>query len=238
VTALVAISTATSSGAVAVGRDDGVRATATLRMPHSHAEFVAAALRTCADAAAVGMPDVDAVAVDVGPGMFTGVRVGIATAKGVATALGVPMLPLSSLELLAYALRWHVGTVAAVLDARRSEVFVRTFRCDGAGDPVPVDDARAVAPERFVVELAESGGDAGDVLCVGTGTEVYASLFDAAGLRRADAAYAHPGADAALDLAFTRFAADAEVPPFDVVPVYLRRSDAELVADARAGEPS
>ena len=236
-TTLVAISTATSSSAVAVGRDDGVRATATLRLPHSHAEFVAAAVRSCADAAAVGMHDVDAVAVDVGPGMFTGVRVGIATAKGIATALGVPMLTVSSLDVVAYALRWHVGTVAAVLDARRAEVFARTFRCDGSAEPEPVDDARAVAPERLVDDLAAAA--TAPVLCAGTGTAVYAPLFDAAGLRCADASFAHPDPDAVLDLAFARFAQDAAVPPYAVAPVYLRRSDAEIVADARAaGEAS
>lgn len=235
-TTLVAISTATSSSAVAVGRDDGVRATATLRLPHSHAEFVAAAVRSCAEVAAVGMHDVDAVAVDVGPGMFTGVRVGIATAKGIATALGVPMLTVSSLDVLAYALRWHVGTVAAVLDARRAEVFARTFRCDGTAEPVPVDDARAVAPERLVDELAAAPAP---VLCVGTGTAVYAPLFGAGGLRCADASFAHPDPDAVLDLAFARFAQDVAVPPYAVAPVYLRRSDAEIVAEARAaGEAS
>ena len=71
----------------------------------------------------IGMQQIGRVAVDIGPGLFTGLRVGVATAKALAAALDIPIVGCSSLELLAYPHRRQDRLVAAVVDAKRGEVF-------------------------------------------------------------------------------------------------------------------
>ena len=85
---------------------------------------------------------IDGVAVDVGPGLFTGLRVGLATARAIATARNIPTAGVTSLEALAHPHRRRAGLVAAVVDARRGEVYSAVY----AGWPSP----RGAAPRPYL----------------------------------------------------------------------------------------
>ena len=96
--------------------------------------------------------DVDVVAVDCGPGLYTGLRAGLATAKATAAALGVPVVPVGSLEALAFGARPRPGdTVLSVLDARRGEVFWAWYRCVDVPPASP-----AAAPPAWVAPRCDT----------------------------------------------------------------------------------
>jgi tRNA threonylcarbamoyladenosine biosynthesis protein TsaB len=222
---LLAIDTSTTQVGVALGDAGGVRAEARVVGERRHAEQLAPAIRFVCDEAAVELSQLSAIAVGIGPGLFTGLRVGVTTAKVMAQALRVPVIAISSLDLVAYPLRHGRRTIVAVLDARRREVFYARYR------PVPggihrVGTYDVTAPDALAAEI-ESWRD--DVLLAGDGIGRYAATFGA--LDRAEAAGAEfdaPDVSALVALATARVQQEAFDRPGDVEPMYLRESDAVL----------
>jgi len=170
------------------------------------------------------------VAVDVGPGLFTGLRVGVATAKGLAQGLGVGVIPATSLDVLAAA-ALEAGTVTpvvAVVDARRAEVFSARYAPTGADrGPVMVDPPRLWRPEDLADQLA--AGPEG-LLAVGDGARRYAELLERApGLRVGGPTLGAPTPEALARLALARLAAGQRpVGATGTEPVYLRDADARI----------
>lgn len=138
---VVAIETATEMVGVAVRAEDGSEAVFTLSGRRRHVETLAPALEHLLDQLGLTASDLNLVAVDLGPGLFTGLRVGVAAAKALAQALGLGVVGCSSLDILTRAAheRGHRGYLLAAVDARRGEVFasVRQLRPDpGAAQDV------------------------------------------------------------------------------------------------------
>lgn len=178
-----------------------------------------------------GREAVAAVAVTRGPGAFTGLRVGLALAKGLAQGLGCPLYAFSTLAMLAR--RWPVrGVVAALLDARRHEVYAGLFRIDPTQEPELLMP-ECVAPLEQVLERMEAAAlDAQEIMLLGGGAIKYREAIDQRWGNRAGwapAALALPAAEAAALAACA--ALRGGVPgsdPLCVEPVYLRASDAAL----------
>src|SRR5262249_1299764 len=106
----------------------------------------------------IGLAELAAIAVGTGPGLFTGLRVGVTTAKVMAQALRIPVVGVPSLDLVAYPLRHSERTIVAVLDARRREVFAARYQ------PVPggvqrVSDYGVHAPAELVAALSADVAD-------------------------------------------------------------------------------
>src|SRR5947209_14523917 len=116
---VLGIETATMQVGCAVGGAEGVFASFHATRGRRHAETLAPAIELVCRHAQIELPQVSVIAVDVGPGLYTGLRVGIATAKAMAFALRVPMVGLSSLDLLAHSVRHTRRLIASVVDARR-----------------------------------------------------------------------------------------------------------------------
>lgn len=222
---ILGIESATMQVGCALGGVEGVLASFTAARGRRHAETLVPAVQFVCEQARVQLDEVSVVAVDIGPGLFTGLRVGVATAKALAHALRVPMLGLSSLDLLAFALHHTDGLIATVVDARRGEVFAALYR------PVPggvqrVANPRVCAPSELASELMAMGEDC---LLVGDGAIRYASAFDdARHLCIADGAFAHPSPAALVQLAHARALREEFVQPSELEPLYLRKADAEI----------
>jgi tRNA threonylcarbamoyladenosine biosynthesis protein TsaB len=203
---LLAIDTATTVATACVWRDGAVLAEGERRGGHV-AQEVLVLCQELVDRAGVSLVDIDGVVSGIGPGSFTGVRIGLATARGLALALGVPAAGASTLA----ALRAGAGDgTIACIDARRGEVFA-----DGPAIP-----AAARSPEALAA-LAPRGA-----LLVGDGAVRYRGQLEAAGLvipRDDDSRHAPAGR-----LLAAIAAADGLTTP--AAPQYLRRPDAEEAA--------
>ena len=176
------------------------------------------------DEAGLAWRELDLIAVGTGPGTFTGLRIGIATARALAQGAGVRLVGISSLRALAEAARETAADrpVAAVIDARRGELFVAGF----AGDEQLLEPV-ALAPGDVAAALAAaSGGDVSRWLAVGDGALRFRSALEAAGVAVA------PGGSGLHRVsagAICRLAATGHVDAHQpVAPHYVRLPDAEL----------
>ena len=166
---ILGIETATQKVSCALGGHEGVLGLFEVARGRRHAESLTPAIEFVCGQADVTLGELGAIAVDVGPGLFTGMRVGIATAKAMAHALRVPVIPVASLDLLALPLRYADRLIAAVIDARRSEVYYAFYRQVPGG--VQRLEPPAVGPVGDLVgELLATGEEA---LLVGDGALRY-----------------------------------------------------------------
>jgi tRNA threonylcarbamoyladenosine biosynthesis protein TsaB len=150
---LLAIDTATPCASCALWADDGPVAASMVVAGQRHAEVLMPAIDELCRRAGWSVSDLDGVAVDIGPGLFTGLRVGLATASAIARARGIPAAGVTSLEALAHPHRRRPGTLVPVVDARRGEVYRAVFRSDGAAMKEVLPPALAT-PEKLADELA------------------------------------------------------------------------------------
>ena len=222
---ILGITTSTVQVACAIGGHEGVLASVQSARGKRHAESLAPSIDFLRRQARVGLDDLGCVAVDVGPGLFTGLRVGIATAKAIAHALRVPMVGVSSLDLVAFPLRWSPRLVVAALDARRGEVFSASYRQVPAGIQ-RLGDSKVRSPDDLVSELFAVGDD---VLLVGDGALRHRDIFaDLEGVEIADQGLAYPSAASLVQLAHAQALREEFVQPSELEPLYLRRPDAEV----------
>ncbi len=227
--AIAAIETATETVGVAVRTPGGVQAEFALTGRRRHVETLTPALEHLLAEVGLGPSDLGVVAVDVGPGLFTGLRVGVAAAKGLAQSLGIGVIGATSLDVLTAGAgrAGHRGLVLACVDARRGEVFASVRELGGEG----VVTAEPVAPGLFApadLVVALNGLVGERVLAVGDGSLRYAAALDAVpGVETRTPGLSFPPPAALLDLALTRLeAGEAPVEPAGVVPLYLREADA------------
>jgi tRNA threonylcarbamoyladenosine biosynthesis protein TsaB len=226
---VAAIETATETVAVAVQTPAGVLAEFALTGRRRHVETLTPALEHVLAQVGLVPADLGAVAVDIGPGLFTGLRVGVATAKALAQSLGIGVLAASSLDILTEgaARAGHRGLVLACVDARRAEVFacVRQLDADGAvaGEPIAPG---LFAPADLVVALDELRG--APVRAVGDGALRYGNVLEALpGVDTGASDLSFPRPRALLGLALARLeAGESPVGPGSVVPLYMREADA------------
>jgi tRNA threonylcarbamoyladenosine biosynthesis protein TsaB len=207
---VLAIETATPACAAALDAG-GVVSDAVIDRDRRHTECLAPGIAALCAAAGVAPGAIERVVVDRGPGLYTGLRVGIATALGLSVATGAEIVAVTALEVLARGARDQgaTGELVALVDGRRGEVFAQRFALDGG--LVALDDARVARPEALAGELV-----ARPATLTGDGALRYRDHFAGAPLVE----LAVPPTRAALALAATRAGA------LSVVPLYLREADA------------
>ncbi|MGE5564545.1 MAG: tRNA (adenosine(37)-N6)-threonylcarbamoyltransferase complex dimerization subunit type 1 TsaB [Parcubacteria group bacterium] len=154
---ILAVDTCLPACSAAVIDGNAILAAASEPMVKGHQERLATMVREVTQHAGVGFADLDRIAVTVGPGSFTGLRVGVAFAKGLASALGVPCVGVGTLEALAAE---EPGVAAAVVDAKRGQVYLQVFE-DGRAltepEALPLDEAAARLVELRPTTLVGSG---------------------------------------------------------------------------------
>ncbi len=247
---LLAIESATDVVGVALIRDDSGEAERTHVGGRMHAELLAPFIEEVCVVSGCALGDIDAIAVDVGPGLFTGLRVGVATAKALAQALGLGVLGVSSLDVLAAAAHRHSGVdgarrVVSVVDARRGEVFAAAYLFDrdreaaGPIDPASVRDDRLepIVPQVLVDWLLGMVDETGPVVVVGDGAVRYRPLLSVHPSIELDLAgeLSSPPPLALARLAVERLGRGGfALPPEALLPDYRRQADARINWEERA----
>ena len=232
---VLALDSSTRAGSVAIADADGLMVERTGDPSRPHAERLPGELLDVLRDQGLALDAVDAFAVAIGPGSFTGLRIGIATIQGLALAVGRPVVPVSTLEAIAETVadRRPGQIIAAWMDAYRRDVFSAVFRVPWdrpLSDTLSLVEAPSVeAPDRVLARWSGSGWSP-DVI-VGDGAVLYAALIG----RAATVAVAPPLAATIARVAHARAVSGRGVHPAAVQPVYVRRPDAELAREQRDG---
>jgi len=228
---VLGIDTSTPQTSLAIGNEREVLACLSIART-ARQESLTPALQQLLTWSGLDVKQVGGVAVSTGPGLFTGLRVGVETAKTLAQVLAIPIVGITSLDALAFSVRYSPRRIAAVIDARRGEVFAAVYR-SVPGGVFRESDHLVLKPDQLVAQLEAV---AGEVLCVGNGAILYRREIEELGNRVefAGPAVAHPDAAALVELAIPRFLRKEFDRVFDVMPLYLRKSDAEIAWDQRA----
>lgn len=222
---ILGIDTATPVTSVAVGSQAGELASIAVRNDRAHAELLVPMVRQALDYARVDGSELDGIAVGTGPGLFTGLRVGVSSAKALAQSWALPMVAVSSLDVLAFGCRHAGRAVCAAIDGRRGELFTATYQA--AADGVErVGDYRVVRPDELAAALRALGEP---VLVCGDGALRHAGALSSAGalVELAGPEWAAPSAGALIQLALPRLEAGSATDPLEVRPIYLRRPDVD-----------
>lgn len=232
---VVGIETSTLVGGVALLDDDTLVAEYTLNVSQTHSERLLAALDRILAATRSGLDEVDGLAVAVGPGSFTGLRIGLATAKGLALATGRPLVGVPTLDALARAFPFAQHPVCPILDAKKGEVYASLYRTD-RGEVERLWDYLALPPGELCRRLP------GSVIFVGDGVAAFRELLERE--LGADALFAPPSrrvpsAGAVAELGLRALRAGRAQDPAALTPLYIRPSEAELARARRlhAGHP-
>lgn len=229
---ILGIETAAVQVGCAIGGHEGVLASFHAARRRRHVEALVPAIEFICRQAGVELKELGAIAVDIGPGLFSGLRVGVTTAKTLAQALRLPMIGVASLDLLAFPVRHSTRLIVPVIDARRGEVFYACYR-QVPGGVQNLSGYEIGSPDDLASELEAKGEDA---LLVGDGALRYASkLSGVAGSQITGPPNVYPSAAALVALAHAQALREDFVSPSELEPLYLRRTDAELNWNATAG---
>jgi tRNA threonylcarbamoyladenosine biosynthesis protein TsaB len=212
---ILAIETATTACAIGLATTTGERLALVVDDNRHHTESLMPGIRDLLASAGLGAKDVDRVVVDRGPGLYTGLRVGIATAVGFALAANCELVGVTSLELLAAgAQRASVrGTLLVAVDGRRGEVFTQSFEL--ADVVTPTSEPGVVRPADVVARWASRGA----LTLTGDGATRYAAEFGSIEGATIFEQRVPPPFEA-LELGATR------TPESAITPMYLREPDA------------
>ena len=233
---VLAADTSTATNSVAVCRDNVILAESVVQGGRQHSERLIPTIDWLLAEAGLGLAEIDLLAISIGPGSFTGLRIGGATWKGLALANNLPLIGVPTLDALTRVCAVPPGGfVATVLDARMKEVFAAVYSYEGRHRSCVIS-ALACSPADLIEQIESLPGFAANALgLVGDGANLYAETFQAqwpdaviadplVGVPRASAV-----AREALALREAGVSEDAAL----VSPVYLRKSQAEVNRDIR-----
>lgn len=242
---ILALDTATTACTVAVADGDHILAELTLEVPRAHSTRLMPLIAQAIGDSGLAKADIDAIAVGVGPGSFTGLRIGLATAKGLAFALGKPCVGVPTLRAMAYGTSAQLGLVVPMLDARRGEVFTAIY---AAGDRDPATWVELMPPSHLpVAQLAAKINELRTglrhswqfVTCCGDVAGRYAEQLGLAAevVRLAPVGVSMPRAWAVAAVGRSLLAS-GQAKDEALAPVYLRKSEAETLWEARKSPSS
>src|SRR5574337_97222 len=221
---VMGIETSTMQGGVALVSGQGVICEYTLNVKATYSERLLPLVDRALQDAGITMGHVEGLAVAVGPGSFTGLRIGLSTAKGLAVAGNQPLVGVSTLEAMAWTLPFCAYQICPILDARRGEIYCALFRHEGERLIRLTDDA-AVAPDGLLSRIHEP------TVFLGEGLAAYESLIQS---QLKELALFPPlsgrggRAAAVAELGRRRLLQGHQDDPARLAPQYLRPSEAEL----------
>ncbi len=221
---VLGIETSTMTGSVAIMTEDRLIAEYTLNTKTTHTERLLSAIDHIVRAASLCVQDMDGIAVSLGPGSFTGLRIGITTAKSLAHSIQKPVVAIPSLDALASQYLFSDLLICPILDARKREVYTAFYRNTGAVVE-RISEYSVIAPAHILREIAEP------VLFLGDGVFPYRQDIETTlgpYAHFADAAHLLPRGSLIAKLGRDRLIAGEQNDCLALTPWYIRKSDAEI----------
>lgn len=234
---ILAIETSTKVGSVALlessgeegggGTSEKILGELTIHLGGNHSASLMPALDHLLQETNLDIGQVQGIALALGPGSFTGLRVGVATVKGLAYALNVPVVGISTLDTLAHNLCYASTLVCPVLDARKNEVYAAIYQGNGSGHLERITPDLVISPEELSRQLTGKG----KVIFLGDALQVYGEIWQkklGAQALFAPPELSYPRAVQVGRLGLAKFQSGQTLNPFSFTPLYLRRSEAEI----------
>lgn len=221
---ILGIDTSTTTGSVAVITETHLLAEYTINAKTTHAERLMVSIDAMLQAIPLDIHEIDAIAVSIGPGSFTGLRIGVTTAKGLAYSLHTPLVGVHSLDGLASQFLFSQQLLCPILDARKQQVYTAFYRNSGA-TVRRLSDYAVIAPQHVLQDIREP------VLFLGDGVNKYRQEIEHTLGKLAmfaDAAHLLPRASLIAALGYQRLQRGECDDHFALTPFYLRKSDAEI----------
>ncbi len=222
---VLAIETATIAGSAAVVDDEqGLIGEVRVDIRVAHAERLMPSIQWLLESSRVSVKDIDAFAVSIGPGSFTGLRIGLSTAKGLSYAAGKPLVPVRTLDAFARTLPYCSHMICPMLDARRNEVYAAFYKWENSQCIKSMPET-AINPEELL-EMFK-----GPVVVTGDGAKTYRELI--LSKLKDKAIFApltsmSPSASTVGEIAIEHIKQGITTDPVSLVPYYIRKSEAEL----------
>ena len=222
---VLAIETATLAGSAAVVDDElGLIGEVRVDVRIAHAERLMPSIQWLMDSSRTSIKDIDAFAVSIGPGSFTGLRIGLSTAKGLSYAAKKPLVPVRTLDAFARTLPYCSHLICPLFDARRNEVYGAFYKWED-GRSVKIMPEIAIGPEELLKMIKEP------VVILGDGAKTYRDLIMAT--LKDNALFApltnmSPSASTVAEIAIEQIKQGITTDPISLTPYYLRKSEAEL----------
>ncbi len=229
---ILALDTSTWTGGVAVLRDETLVVQVLVTSPKTHTKRLLTVIDSALHMADMELQDCDGFAVTIGPGSFTGLRIGISAVKGLAYATGKPVTGVSTLEALSLQFPWYADLVCPMLDARKGQVFTALFRPGHDAPQEEVVSECATDPEPWLAKISEP------CLFVGDGSVLYRDLIRQELGARARFAPPYLNNLQASTVAYLGMKQIREGNLVDVAviaPNYIRKSDAESNIEGKRG---
>jgi tRNA threonylcarbamoyladenosine biosynthesis protein TsaB len=222
---ILALDTSTETGGVGLLEGDVLMAQAQIRVSQTHAVGLWKTLNFLLEEVGWDLTEVKLFGVTIGPGSFTGLRIGLATIKGLALAGGRPVVGLSTLEALAHNFPYCPNLICSMIDARKKEIFCAFYRNDPEKGVIRMGEPRHIKPMNLLSEIQEP------VLLAGNGAILYRDLL----LEKLGSKALFPEPHLHLispsvlgTLSRRRFLSQGAPPLQDIRPLYVRPSDAEI----------
>lgn len=229
---ILSIDSSTPVAGIAVSDGMQLLGEITLNTKNTHSEKLMPLVKHLLDELTLSVNDLDAIAVTQGPGSFTGLRIGMATAKGLAQGAGKKLIAVPTLDCLAQNLLHYPGIICPIMNAQKKQVYTAIYR-SGRNKLERLSDYQAIAVEQLAAQLKELKED---IWFVGDGVAAFADMFQELlgdACRFADGHNILPRAGALAMLAAERASEDRFDDLYQAELIYIRKSEAEVQWEAR-----
>jgi len=224
---ILALDTSSSSGSIAISSECKIIYISYLDIQITHSERILPQIETALNESGIGMEKIDVILYSNGPGSFTGIRIGLATAKGLCFSREIPLIPVNTLELLAFNLLGNKKDILSFMDARMGEVYAALY----SSDLQPIIAPCNTTPEAVLSQIKN------DVVVVGDAYQIYKGIFENKKVTFTQASVQHNIPLASSLIGYFYHKGIKEGYDFnriaDLEPYYLRKSQAELVRETR-----
>lgn len=221
---VLALETATKAGSIAIADEGVFIGEVRLDVSIAHAERVMDSIAWLLKSSHISIGEIDAFALSIGPGSFTGLRIGLSTIKGLAFSTKKPVVPVPTLDAMARRLPFSSYYICPMLDARKDEVYTALYRWEGNAC-VKIIPETAVEPGEFLRTLK------GPAVFMGDGAVKYKNVIS--GILKTDAlfppsSFMSPAASSIAEIALEKLRDGIEAGPVSLTPLYIRKAEAEI----------